>query len=496
MRLASRSHALSLLALLSQLLTLALQCLVARRFGVTGLVDAWIAAQALPALAATAVTALAGQLVLPALGAAEARGGEAARERACGELLVVLGGIGFVLGLLLALLPEAALRLAAPGLAAPVRHEAEGLLRWIAAGLLPVGASAVLVQAAQARGRFLAAAALSPLGALVPVTAFLAAPAGSALHAMVVAQALLAFALLPAHLALAGLPLRRVLARLSRTSLDLLWRAAPVLLVVASSRVNLAVDAWFASSLPEGSLAVLGYATRAVAVVQVVLAAPVASVVFARLSRDAARGDWEAFASSAGRATERAFFLAVGAALLLVAAGERAATLLLGPGAGPDATASLAACFAALSGIVVFGPWGSILARACLASRRDGVALLFLGVVPMLLNALLDALLVGRFGVVGLAAVTSLNAAIGLPIVHAVLRRRGVLDAPPWGPLLRFVACALPPSAALLLAPLPAGPSGLGQAGLLATFGAGALAAYALLVHLSGGRLGRLLRDD
>ena len=44
----------------------------------------------------------------------------------------------------------------------------------------------------------------------------------------------------------------------------LLVRAGPVLLIVASSRVNLTVDTFFASSLPEGQLAALGYANRAV----------------------------------------------------------------------------------------------------------------------------------------------------------------------------------------------------------------------------------------
>ena len=93
-----RAHLVSLLALTQQGLVLCVQFLVAQRYGVQGVVDAWIAALALPAIANTVVSAMAGQLVMPALTAARQRGGTAAFQRTASELLGLFVMIGVVVG--------------------------------------------------------------------------------------------------------------------------------------------------------------------------------------------------------------------------------------------------------------------------------------------------------------------------------------------------------------------------------------------------------------
>lgn len=492
----SRGHWLSLIALLSQAIVLVAQFLVARRFGVRGVVDAWMVAQVLPALAAAVLSALAGQLVLPALVAARERGDSQMLRRAVMELVTLFGLGSVLLGAGLAALAAPATRLVAPGLAAVDAEMATGLMRILAVGLVPIGASLVLRQAALERGRFVAVAMLAPLTGVLQLAAFLLAPPERALHWMIGAQVVGAFAVTPVCAALAGAPRGRWLLRPSRVSRELLMRSVPVLLILASTRVNLAVDTFFASHLPEGSIAALGYAGRSVFILQAVLAAPVASIVFARLSRDAACENWAGLAQSASRATERGFFLSLGAVMVVVGLARPAAAVLLGESASSEAVLTLAGCLVALSGSLACAVWGSILTRVCLAARRDGFALLSLGVLPMISNAILDAALVGHAGVVGLAAVTSLNALVGLPIIERMLRRSGLLGGPLYRPLLRFAVAALIPGALLLALPGLPGASLLAQLAALTGLAALALLGYVLLVQLLGGGVVRLLRED
>jgi putative peptidoglycan lipid II flippase len=492
----SRGHWLSLIALVNQVVVLVAQFLVARRFGVQGVVDAWMVAQMLPALAGAVLCALAGQLALPALVAARERGGGEQLPRSVTELLTLFGLGSATLGGTLVLLAAPATSLVAPGLAEQSRETAVGLLRILALGLVPVGATLVLSHAAQERGRFVAVACLAPATGVVQLAAFLLAPPDRALHWMIAAQAGFAFLVLPICTVLAGAWRRPWLARPSRVSRELLARAVPVLLILASTRVNLTVDTFFASSLEEGSLAALGYASRTVFIIQAVLAAPIASIVFVRLSRHAAREGWADLARSACSATERGFFLSIGAVMVVAGLARPAAALLFGQAESTVAVHTVAACLLALSGSLVCAVWGSILVRVCLAVRRDFFALLSLGVLPMISNAILDAALVERAGVVGLAAVTSINAVIGLPIIDHLLRRRGVLRGPLYRPLIRFALAALPPGALLLAVPIWSNASLLAQLAGLAGLALASLLGYALLVQVLGGNVPRLLRDE
>jgi putative peptidoglycan lipid II flippase len=492
----SRGHWLSLIALANQLVVLVAQFLVARRFGVQCVVDAWMAAQVLPALAGAVLGALAGQLALPALVAARERGGGEQLHRSVTELLTLFGLGSAVLGGALALLAGPATGLVAPGLAAESRETAIGLLRILALGLMPAGATLVLSQAAQTQGRFVAVACLAPATGVVQLAAFLLAPPDRALHWMIAAQAGFAFLLLPICGALAGTWRRPCLARPSRVSRELLARSVPVVLILAATRVNLAVDTFFASSLEAGSLAALGYASRTVFIIQAVLAAPIASIVFVRLSRHAARDRWGDLARSARSATERGFFLSIAAVMVVAGLARPAAAMLLGQAESAVAVHTVAACLVALSGSLMCAVWGSVLVRVCLAARRDLFALLSLGVLPMISNVLLDAALVGRAGVGGLAAVTGLNAVGGLPIIDHLLCRRGVLCGPLYRPLLRFALAALPPGALLLAVPVWSGASFLAQFAGLAGLALVGLLGYVLLVQALGGNVPRLLRDE
>ncbi len=486
------AHAVTALALGQQLLTLTGQLLVARRYGAGPAVDAWVAAQAIPALLASVLAALAGQLALPALHRARERGGEPALRATARALLSALLVAGLLLAAPLTLAAEGVLALTGPGLGEAATEPASRFLRLLALGLLPAGANALLAQAAHLRGRFAAVAALAPLVAAGQLLAFLAAPPGEALSWMIAAQAAASLLLLPVSAGLAGGLRPGALAPGAAALREIAGRSLPVLAIVASTRVHQAVDAFFASGLPPGELASLGYASRGVWILQAVLAAPVASVVFTRLTLHA--GDTRALGRTALRACESGLFLSVGASLVLVGLAPRAAALLFGAAPGAEPALGVARCLALLGGVVAAGVWGSVLLRLCLAARLERFAAGWLGAVPMAVNVALDAAVVGPFGVAGLAAATSLNALLGLPPVHALLRRRGVM-APGLGrALARFVLAAVP--AGVLLARLPAAGAQepLVECLALALHAALALALYAAVVQALGGRVTRLLK--
>ncbi len=480
----SRYLLLSLLTLIEQFAALAVQFFIARRFGAHGEVDAWIVGASLPALVSAVGGSVGGQLVMPLLAKARGERGEAGFHAelagflnlffwtACGIALVFAALSGFWTGLL------------APGLAGGTKNVAAWYLAVLSAGLVPGLAGLLYSQAAQASGKYVYIPLLGLASALVPLGAVLIAPAGMELRWMAAAQVIAA--LVSALFAnLLGVRSRWLPSlKFSAGTGELLRRAVPALLIVSAARLNHTVDNFFASFLPEGELSVLGYAVRATSILQAALAAPVISVVFSNLSVLAAKNDWPAFASEASASGRRSVFLSVGFAAVIAGLAPRLSTLLFG--FGVEQSAHLARCFVALSGIVAFAAWGSLLTRVCFAARMDRIAVIFLGIVPLLLNILLDWLLVDRYGVTGLAAVTSLNALIGLPVVDAVLRREGRISGPFYGALLRSAACAL--AAGLLLWNLPPlfGRDTLSLAAETALLGFCGLAAYSLLTLVLG----------
>lgn len=443
----------SLLALTGQIFSLLLQFLIARRYGTVASVDAWIAAQAIPAVISTAAGSLGGQLVMPALiRAAEQEGKEGFRQ-ASGEFLSLFALTGLAVSLPLVLAAEAIIGWTVPGLGEEAKDMAGWFLRVSAAGL-PAGIVFVFfAQAAQTRERFLIAPVVSVLMLAGQFGAFLAAPTGRELHWVISAQALTAWLGLPliAFLGLDWKPAPRL--RPGNAAMSLIRRSVPALVIVASVRINHAVDNYFASGLPEGHLAALGYAVRSTAILQAAVAAPIMSVVFAGLAKSAARGEWDQFASDAGLAARRSLFISMMLAVLMAGLGARISVLFLGWGAPFDGISRLAWCLVVLSGITAFAAWGSLLARVCFAASLDRLAVVYLGIIPVIFNLVMDWLLVEPFGVIGLAAVTSLNAVLGLPLLERTLRKKGRIAGGFYLPFFRLVLCAGITGAALWFCP-------------------------------------------
>ncbi len=412
---------LTLLSLLVQLAQLALQLLVARLYGTSAEVDAYVAAMTAPALLSTFLLAAGSPLAVASLSREWAKGPEDyARARDS------LGLVVFVLCALFALLvgafPRPVLGVLVPGLSGQALAIAPLYTRWGALSLLPGALSAYLTSAHHVRQKFLAPAAAGVTASAVALGGFLVVHPSWGIEGLVICQ--FAAALLSAFWLASSeyKAVRWIWSRAHPVLAEVGGLFLPVVVSTAASRVNMAVDRFFASFLPTGNLAVLHYADRWVTFSQAVLSLPLVAVLYTRMARAHAHPEKSA------RAGEEAFQAVtyVGAALAAwtwLASPELAAALLSGA-APAGSVQTLSDCLRAYAGVLALGGFGSILARAYYVRGDTRTPMILGGLLPMALNVILDWLFVKRFGVVGLAAVTSLNAFVGVPLAAWVLRRR------------------------------------------------------------------------
>lgn len=451
---------LILFSLLTQALGLAIQVALAHRFGTGAEVDAYVVALTFPGLVEAFVLAAVAQLLLPLLVRRFEKGEGEEAWRLLSTLLTVLCGGLLVLSLPVALAREGIVGLLAPGLDAGRTGLAAGYLAALFPGLALGVGGALLTQAFHARRRFVAPALLGTLAQVIPLAAVLFLSRTMGLWSLV-AGTLLAKAAVLVPLLL--LLLRRGAAIRPQAALEhpeirrMAWLALPVLIAVASARMNSAVDRLFVSFLGDGKLAALGYADRLVGLVLAVLVAPVTAVLYPALAACEARGERRALFAAVDRGVRALIAGMLPFTIALCVLATPAMRLLFERGRFSEAdTSRVATILIFYGGILVLGGVGSVLVRGFYAIGNVRDPMIWGGLVPLAANAIFDALVFRHWDVYGVAAVTSANAIVGLPVLYVILRRR--LGAPPAGGWPSFLLRA-------------------GTAGGLMTFVTGALAA-------------------
>ncbi|MCB9777310.1 MAG: hypothetical protein H6742_01935 [Alphaproteobacteria bacterium] len=278
----------------------------------------------------------------------------------------------------------------------------------------------------EVHGRF-RAIALTPLlraGTVISVTWALLAPLGS----VALPVGLLAGEV--AQLLLWGALVRGCLGRLPRPGLELAPEVrsvfrdlAPVLggeLLVA---MNLVVDKAFAGMLPEGAVATLEYADRARVIPQTLMESSLLMVAYATWSNQFAHG--QVAAARAGVAQSLRWVLALSAPVLAgMYIGRTVLVALLyerGAFGAADTAATASVLGWYLPGVLPT-LLGTVVVRAHIVERNLSLVL-GLGLVSVLLNAGLNALLVGPMGLDGLALATTLNMLV-VPGVYALALAR------------------------------------------------------------------------
>jgi putative peptidoglycan lipid II flippase len=415
-------------SLASQALALVVQVVLAHRFGTGPEVDAYVAAFAFPALLEAFVLAGLLQLLLPTLVIRFGRGEAQEAWRVLATLLTLLGGGLLVLALPVALARDYLIMVVAPGLEASTRQLGADYLAVIFPGLSFGVAAALLTQAYHAKRRFGFPALLGVLSQAVPLVAVLALSHRIGLWSLILGGLAAKFVvLIPLGLVL----VRRGAAlhpRLEVTHPDvrrMAWLVLPVMVAAASSRLNGVVDRFFVSFLGPGKLAALGYADRVVSLVLAVLVSPITAVLYPTLADYEARRDRRGLFRAIDRGLRAVVAGMLPVAIAIATLAPLALAIFFEHGRFSSADTVLVSGVLACYGLVfVLGGVGSLVVRGFYTVNNTRDPMIWGGLVPIVFNVVMDALVFRRFGVYGIAAVTSLNMMLAVPVLYILLRRR------------------------------------------------------------------------
>jgi putative peptidoglycan lipid II flippase len=259
--------------------------------------------------------------------------------------------------------------------------------------------------------------------------------------------------------------------------------------------LNLLVDRIFASLLGPGFISALAYASRAVMTLVRLFIMPMGRMIMPWLSRLAAREQYDRLRGVVEKLVIGAAFVLVPLVAFIVAFRTELLGLVFGRGAF-DAAAiqatSVAVLFYAL-GIIPFLVVPML--SAVFFALQDTATPLRIGMVCVVANAVLDALLIVALGHGGIALATSLVAAVRAALLWVYLRRRiGALHSQSvLGSLLVSAATAMVAfwSARLVLS--LAGPGWSGPVWRLAASALVGGAGYLVLQNLFNRPVARLL---
>ena len=195
-------------------------------------------------------------------------------------------------------------------------------------------------------------------------------------------------------------------------SLTALRALGPVLIGEAMVALNLVVDKAFAAGLSDGSVTVLEYADRARLVPQTLLEASLLPVAFQTWATSRAHGDHKSQQASAKQALRWVFLLAPPALAGMIVGREAIVRLLFDRGAFPDGRIVETANTMALFIPAIFASLlGALLVKAHIVAGRYGL-IFHLGCLSLALNAVLNLILSRHFGILGLAASTSVTTVV------------------------------------------------------------------------------------
>lgn len=193
------------------------------------------------------------------------------------------------------------------------------------------------------------------------------------------------------------------------------------------SQINLLIDTMLASFLVAGSISWLYYADRLMELPLGIFAIALATVLLPRLSASHARSDRAAFSTALDQGLRLGLLLTLPAAIaLLVLAGPLIATLFhYGVMTEADVQASARALQAYSLGLIGFT--GVKILASGYFSRQDTRTPVRIAVIAVATNVVLNLLLIGPLAHIGLALATSIAA-----LLNAGLLLRGLLRGDHW----------------------------------------------------------------
>ncbi|NWF54852.1 MAG: murein biosynthesis integral membrane protein MurJ [Syntrophaceae bacterium] len=199
---------------------------------------------------------------------------------------------------------------------------------------------------------------------------------------------------------------------------------APSILGLAVTQLNVIVNTFLASYLPEGSVSYLYYADRLLEFPMGIFAIAIATAVLPSLAEQAARGNMEEVKETLSFALRLTFFLILPAMAALIALRTPILNVLFQRGAFSAFSTEMTAqalLFYAL-GLIAFA--GVRIIAPVFYSLQDTRTPVQVALVSLLSNATLGAILMGPLKHGGLALATSLAAGVNCGLLAYLLREK------------------------------------------------------------------------
>jgi putative peptidoglycan lipid II flippase len=335
--------------------------------------------------------------------------------------------------------------------------------------------------------RFTAAAFAPALLNIALIAALLIVPTGGpetaeAMAIAVIAGGLFQLGLCWAATVRAGIKLRFIRPRMTPRVKELLVLILPATLGGGLYYVSQLFYAYFATSLPEGSLVYLGFADRLNQLPLAIIGSALGTAILPAISRHVGQGDGGGAARLQGQATELAMLLTLPAAVALaVSAGPIVAALFQ----GGKFTADDAATTGLVLSIIVSGLPAYVMIKVLTPgfyARKDMKTPVVIAFIALVIGVTANFVLIPIMGIAALATTTAASAWLNALVLYVILARREHFHFEGWlvSRLLRQLVAAAAMAAALfavrtLLDDRFAGSTGDRLLGVAALVGAGGL---------------------
>jgi len=217
---------------------------------------------------------------------------------------------------------------------------------------------------------------------------------------------------------------RRILDFRDRDMKEMIFIALPVIVGAAVNEINVLVNRTLASRIAEGGISALNYANRLNGFVQGLFVVSVTTVLFPMISRMAAEGDLRGLKSYLAEAISMVNLLVIPATVGAMVFAREIVTLLFGRGAFTVEAVNMTASslFYYSLGMVAFG-LRDVLTRAFYA-LQDTRTPMINATIAVVINIVLNIVLSRFLGIGGLALATSVSGIISAVLMFVTLRKK------------------------------------------------------------------------
>lgn len=447
------------LKLVGKVLGIVKTLVIAAWFGASGALDAFWVAYMIPQIMPGLVLGVVSLAFIPSFMRSEANGRKGVDWQGLNTLftlvtLVVIGIAGLVI-----LARDPLVTLMAPGLPEDVHALAADLMGLMSIAVLLFGINSVLSAIMQAMHRFAVMSLESVITNVVIIlgAVFLSSTLGvyGLVYAVIAGFGLHTLLLLWSNRDLIRYKLRPAFDYSHGDFRGSVGHMLPLLIGFLGSVGMTIVDRIFVSTLPSGAISILVYASMIALLPMEVFGHAVFTAFYPGLSRDHANGNREAMRESQVRGMRLLLFVLLPITAGLIMAAIPIVTLLLERGAFSAEDSRLTAMTLAALAIGLPVRAFNYFNFRVLHARREAWTAVSIGLFGVCVNILLDMLLIGPYGIVGIALATSIAMAACAVLSTFVLRRRQRMSVVrpllrPMGKLLLMAVVFIAIAAALL----------------------------------------------